>query len=353
MTLAATKQATGEGREAGLPRPLSLTAIILTYNEEIHIERCIRNAQQVAERVIAVDSFSTDRTVEIARGLGAEVVQRKFKNYADQFQWALDAIPHTSEWLLRLDADEYLEPALLDELRERLPLLPRETTGVNLKRKFIFRKQWIRRGGYYPTVLLRIFRRGAGRIEQRWMDEHMLLTHGTSVTFRNDFADHNLNDITWWVDKHNRYAVRQMVDFLNLEYAMFSADLKREKSLNSHAKFKRFLRNQVFGRSPLYLRSVLYFVQRYIFRLGFLDGRQGFVFHVMHGLWYFLLIDAKIEDGRAIIARDGVEGFKHWCPQAPRHRCECSLMHHHHQRRGRSLARASKPSPRSRSCRPT
>ncbi len=299
-------------QEAHEPRQLSLTVIVLTYNEEIHIERCIRNAQQVAERVIAVDSFSSDRTVEIARGLGAEVVQRPFKNQADQFQWALDTIPIGSDWVLRLDADEYLEPALIAEMKQRLPVLPQTTTGVNLKRKFFFRERWIRWGGYYPTVLLRLFRRGAARIEQRWMDEHLVLTHGSAETFANDFADHNLNDITWWVDKHNGYAVRQMVDFLNLEYGIFPADLKPARSQNSHAKLKRYLRNRVFGRAPLYLRSVLYFVQRYIFRLGFLDGRQGFVFHVMHGLWYFLLIDAEIEDGRAILARDGVEGFKAW-----------------------------------------
>lgn len=301
----AIQAADGAGR-------LSLTMIVLTYNEEIHIERCLRNVLPIAEHIVVVDSFSTDRTVEIARGLGAEIVQRKFKNQADQFQWALDTIPLTNDWVLRLDADEYLEPGLIEELKERLPTLPIETTGVNFKRKFIFREKWIRWGGYYPTVLLRLFRRGAGRIEQRWMDEHMVLSRGSAVTFRGDFVDHNLNDITWWVEKHNGYAVRQMVDFLNLEHGIFAADYNSRAAASSHAKWKRFLRNDVFGRFPLYVRSLLYFLQRYFLRLGFLDGRQGFVFHIMHGLWYFLLIDAKIEDGRSVIAREGVEGFKAW-----------------------------------------
>jgi len=294
------------------PEQLSLTVIILTYNEEIHIERCIRNVLPLVERVVVVDSFSTDHTIEIARGLGAEVVQRKFKNQADQFQWVLDTIPLTSDWILRLDADEYLEPALIDEIRCRVPRLPFETTGVNFKRKFIFREKWMRWGGYYPTVLLRLFRRGAARIEQRWMDEHAVLTRGSAVTFKQNFADHNLNDITWWVEKHNGYAVRQMVDFLNLEHRIFAADYTSSSAASSHAMWKRFLRNNVFGRLPLYVRSLLYFLQRYFLRLGFLDGRQGFVFHVMHGLWYFVLIDAKIEDGRAVIAREGIEGFKAW-----------------------------------------
>lgn len=304
---------------------LSLTVIILTYNEQIHIERCIRNVLLFAERVIVVDSFSTDRTVEIARELGAEVFQRKFKNYADQLQWALDSIPLTSDWILRLDADEYMEPVLIDEIKERLPRLPVEMTGVNLKRKFIFRGKWIRWGGYYPTVLLRLFRRDAAKIEQRWMDEHMILLHGGSVTFSGDFVDHNLNDITWWVEKHNGYAVRQMVDFINLEHCVFAADHSPGGMENRHAKWKRLLRNRVFGSFPLYVRSLLYFLQRYFLRLGFLDGRQGFIFHVMHGLWYFMLIDAKIEEARAIIARDGIEGFKDWLYKRHRVRLQADL----------------------------
>ncbi len=302
----------GDARGRGQQPPLSLTAIILTRNEEIHIGRCVRNAKQVAARIIVVDSYSTDCTVEIARKSGAEVVQHAFENQAAQFQWALDTLPVATDWVLRLDADEYLEPALINEIRQRLPFLPLTTAGITLRRKFMFRGRWIRWGGYYPAVLLRLFRPGAARVEQRWMDEHIVLIEGRAEPFANDFVDDNLNDITWWIEKHNRYAVRQMIDFLNLEHKLFPADLDATRSHNAHAWLKRQLRNRVFGRAPLYLRSALYFFQRYILRLGFLDGRQGFVFHVMHGLWYFLLIDAKIEDGRAIIARDGVDAFKAW-----------------------------------------
>lgn len=308
--LGRTADAGGGAGNAGASRKLSITVIILTFNEEMHIARCIENVLSFAERVVVVDSFSTDRTIDLARGLGAEIHQRAFKNQADQFQWALDSIRLSSDWVMRLDADEYLEAALIAELRRRLETLPSEVSGINLKRKVIFRDRWIRWGGYYPTYLLRIWRNGAGRMEQRWMDEHLVLDHGATVTFYNDFVDHNLNDITWWTDKHNRFSTRQMVDFINLEYGLFPIDRRMERGATRQARVKRFLRNAVFARAPLYVRGLLYFVLRYIVRLGFLDGRQGLVFHFLQGCWNWMLVDAKIDEARTFIRAHGVEAFK-------------------------------------------
>lgn len=290
--------------------PLSLTAIILTFNEELHIERAIDSVAALAERVVVVDSFSTDRTVEIARGLGAEVVQRPFINQGEQFQWALDTLETSSDWILRLDADEYLEPDLADEIEARLPSLPAKITGVEMPRKVLFQGQWIRHGGYYPLHFLRMWRTGAGHIEQRWMDEHAVLLRGTSVRFRGNFVDENLKDITWWTDKHNRFTTRQMVDFINLEHPLFPRDQTMVNDCNGQARWKRFLRNAVYGRAPLYLRAVLYFFQRYILKLGFLDGWKGFVFHVLQGFWNMMLIDVKIGEARTFITDHGVEAFK-------------------------------------------
>lgn len=288
----------------------SVTAIILTFNEEVHIERCVASARRLAERVMVIDSFSTDRTIEIAKALGAETLQRPFKHQADQFQWALDACDIRTDWVMRLDADEYLEHALVEEVKARLPGLGPDVTGVNFKRKFVFMGRWIKWGGYYPTVLTRMWRAGVGSIEQRWMDEHVVLSRGSSVLLgAGDIVDENLHGVGAWVDKHNRYATRQMVDFLNREYGLFPIDRRVEMGSNAQARWKRFLRNYAFGKSPLYLRSVAYFVFRYFLRLGFLDGRQGFVFHALHGFWYFLLIDAKSDEGRAFVCEHGREAF--------------------------------------------
>lgn len=290
---------------------LSITAIILTFNEEIHIERCLTRIAPLVERIIVVDSFSNDQTVAIARGFGIEVVQRAFTNQADQFQWAQSNCSVATDWVLRLDADEYLELGLIVAIRALLHGLPDDVTGLDLRLKVVFRERWIRFGGYYSTLLTRLWRTGAGYYEQRWMDERIVLTRGRSIHVRGgDLVDHSLKDIGWWTEKHNRYATRQMVDFINRDHNLFPIDHRVERNAHAQARWKRFLRNRIFAGAPLYLRSALYFVYRYVLRLGFLDGREGFLFHSLHGFWYFLLIDAKIDEARGYIVEHGLDAFR-------------------------------------------
>ncbi|GHD14217.1 glycosyltransferase family 2 protein [Tianweitania populi] len=290
--------------------PLPITVVILTFNEALHIRRCLERIRPLVQRMVVVDSFSTDDTPALARACGAEVMQRRWLNYADQFQWALDHAGIDTEWVLRLDADEYLEPALIDEIRSRLAGLPTEVTGVSFRRKVIFRGRWIRFGGFYPTILLRLWRHGAGRIESRWMDEHVVLQRGRSVTFGHDFVDENINDISWWTDKHNSYATRQMIDFVAQEQPLFARDQALESGQSGQARLKRLLKVHLFARMPLYLRGTLYFLFRYFILLGFLDGRQGFLFHFLQGWWNWMLVDAKIDEARRYIADHGLDAFK-------------------------------------------
>ena len=308
MTTSCTK--TVGAAAAGKARS-SITVIILTFNEEIHIERCIASIAPIAERIIIVDSFSTDRTIEIARRMGAEIYGRAFKHQAEQFQWALDNCNLGTQWILQLDADEYLEAPLVEEILARLPALPETITGVDFKRKFYFMGSWIRWGGYYPIILTRLWRTGLASIEQRWMDEHVVLHQGNSILFgEGDIVDKNLHGISAWVAKHNRYATRQMVDYINLEHKLFN--IRADLGLRRHTQVrrKRFLRNKVFGRSPLYIRSFMYYLYRMFFRLGFLDGFRGLVYHTLHGLCYFLLIDAKIDEARQFIDEHGLDAFR-------------------------------------------
>lgn len=289
------------------PSTPSITAIILTYNEELHIARCIERVQPLAQRVVIVDSYSSDRTVEIARGLGAEVVQHEFVNQATQMQWALDSLKIDSDWTIRLDADEYLEPALIEELAGRLDALAPDVTGVVLRRKLVFRGRWIRWGSYYPVYLLRVWRSGLARVEQRWMDEHMALLHGHTVTFTDgDFVDENLQTIGSWTEKHNRYASRHMVDFVGRSVGLVPSE---PWPTERRARSKRWLRERFYGGAPLYLRSVAYYIYRYIFRLGFLDGRPGFVWHFLHGFWFYVLIDAKIDEARTFLKDNDAAAF--------------------------------------------
>ena len=289
---------------------LSITAIILAGNEELHIERCLTRIAPLVERMVVIDSFSTDRTAELAKAHGAEVLQHSWKNYSDQFQWGLDNARPTTDWILRLDSDEYIEEGAQQDLRARLAALPADVTGLQLKLKVIFQEQWIRHGRYYSTILLRLWRNGAGQMEQRWMDEHIVLSYGrTELICGGDLVDHNLNDIGWWTSKHNSYATRHMVDHIGREYGLFAEDARIQET-DAAARRKRILKNSVYGRAPIYLRAVLFYLYRYVFRLGFLDGKVGFVFHFLHGFWMMMLIDAKIDEARKFIRAHGIDAFK-------------------------------------------
>ncbi len=182
----------------------SIAVVILTFNESIHLPRALQYLRAFAREIFVIDSYSTDDTVALAKAAGAKVLEHPFQNYARQFEWALENAPITSDWVMRLDADEIIEADLAAEIIAKLPALPPDITGVNLNRKTIFQDKFIRWGGRYPLTLLRIWRCGKARIEDRWMDEHMYLTDGRAVTFVGGFADHNLYDLTFFYSKAQR-----------------------------------------------------------------------------------------------------------------------------------------------------
>lgn len=276
---------------------MSLTTIILTHNEEQHIERAIGSVRHIAREIFVIDSFSADRTAEIARASGATVLQNPFVTQSQQFQWALENAPITSDWVMRLDADEVIEPDLAARIASELPKLPKDVAGVNLKRKHIFMGRFIRHGGRYPLVLLRIWRRGQGRIEQRWMDEHIVVSGGRTVTFEGGFADHSLFDLTFFTDKHNKYATREAIDVLNKRYGLFAADEGVAAGGGSlQASWKRGVKERVYNRLPFWLGPLGYFLWRYFPQLGFLDGREGLIYHFLQGFWYRFLVGAKVEE---------------------------------------------------------
>lgn len=282
-------------RAAGTAEPLSLTVVILTYNEARHLERAIASVRAFAADVLVVDSFSTDGTVEIARAAGARVLQNRFINYSRQFQWALDEGEIRSDWIMRLDADEVIEADLGREIRAELPRLAPGIVGVNFLRKHVFMGRWIRHGGRYPLVLLRLWRTGHGRIEQRWMDEHIVVWGGETTTMRGGFADICLHDLTFFVDKHNKYATREAIDILNNRYDLFGSDEAFSSAATSRqAGAKRWIKERIYNRLPFWMGPLGYFLYRYIFQLGMLDGRAGLIYHFLQGGWYRFLVNAKV-----------------------------------------------------------
>lgn len=275
----------------------TVAVIILTYNEERHIARALDSISSFATQVFVVDSYSTDATVAIAEQYGAKVFLRPFRNYADQFQWAIENLPISSEWTMRLDADEVIDPDLIDEVKVKLPLVTADHLigGINLKRRHIFMGRWIRHGGRYPLVLTRFWRSGHGRIEDRWMDEHIIIDSGKTTIFDNFFSDVNLQDLTFFTEKHNKYATREAIDALNQKYSLFKSEFTvTAESASFQASYKRFLKEKIFNKLPFWLGPLNYFLYRYFIQLGFLDGLPGLIYHFLQGFWYRFLVGAKV-----------------------------------------------------------
>lgn len=275
---------------------LDITAIILTYNEEIHIRRCLDIIASYVKQVFVIDCFSTDKTVEIAKEYpNVIVLQHKWPStkYAGQFNWALENAPISTEWVMRLDADEYPLPELVHEMQEKVPKLDSPINGIVLKRRHIFLGKWMKRG-IYPVKLLRIFRYKKAFCEQRLMDEHIQLVEGECVEFDNDFCDENLHDISWFCHKHVDYAIREAVDLLDIELNLTgAASTDNNKMISKQAEAKR-RKKHAYAKKPLFWRSFAYFVYRYIFRGAWKDGKEGFLFSFIQGWWYRTLVDAKV-----------------------------------------------------------
>jgi glycosyltransferase involved in cell wall biosynthesis len=272
-----------------------LTVLILTLNEDIHIRRCIESVRGIASKVVIVDSYSIDRTGVIAQELGADFYLNPFVNYAKQFNWGLDYSNIQTKWVMRLDADEYLTPELIARLPSILNNAVDDVGGFTLNLRRIFLGKWLRFGALYPIRLLRIWRVGFGRCEERWMDEHVIV-QGRTQHIDADFVDHNLNSLTWWTDKHNKYASREAVDLLNMEFHFMSYESVAELGVGKQAGVKRWIKEMIYTRLPGGFRAFVYFFYRYVIRLGFLDGKAGTTFHFLQGFWYRYLVDAKVAE---------------------------------------------------------
>ncbi|WP_455668829.1 glycosyltransferase family 2 protein [Phocaeicola sp.] len=272
----------------------SIAAIILTYNEEKHIFRCINSLKNICEEIFVIDSFSNDQTIEIAKELGAEVYQHPFINQAQQFNWAIENCPIRSEWIWRVDADEYIEKPLAQKAQKVLEEIPNDVNGIYVNKKIVFQGRPLLHGGWYPAQQIKIIRKGFGASENKWMDEHLIIFSGKTISIDGDQTDENLNDLTWWTDKHNYYAIREAINMLMMEYNMEEQDKEvQPKLFGTGAERKRWLKTR-YIKAPLFLRPFINFNIRYILKGGFLDGKEGFIWHFLQGFWYRFLVDAKI-----------------------------------------------------------
>ena len=266
-----------------------LTAIVLTMNEEANIEACLQSLAGFCSRVVVVDSGSTDNTVPLARESGAEVLTNPFRYYAAQFNWGIDNADIRTKWTLRVDADERMTPEVCAHC-ERIMSAHEDddVCGITMESDFYFLGRLIRHGGSKKRKVM-VFKTGVGRIEDRKRDAHTVLSRGRSVAIRERFIHKDFKDLYSYIRRYNWYATRELQDYL-----AFRAG--RSEMVNTDPALQRTRRKKfgIYYKAPIFLRAWLWFVYQYVFRLGFLDGREGYLYCFFENYWYRFLVDARI-----------------------------------------------------------
>jgi glycosyltransferase involved in cell wall biosynthesis len=268
-------------------RSAGLAVVILTYNEELNVAHALASVAGWADEIFVLDSFSTDRTLEIAAEFPCNIQQHAFADFGSQRNFALRELPIRSEWVFFLDADEWMPDALKQEIAAIVARSPAQN-GFFVKWRMMWMGRWIHRG-YYPSWILRLMRREKARFESRTVNEHVIV-EGEAGYLANDFIHEDRKEVHDWIAKHNGYATREALELLRI---------KRDAAAIEHGFWsgqrsrKRWIRNRVWNRLPPLVRPFLYFFYRYVLAGGFLDGRAGLVYHFLQALWFPFLIDVK------------------------------------------------------------
>jgi glycosyltransferase involved in cell wall biosynthesis len=266
-----------------------VTAIVLTLNEEANLAACLDSVADFCKRVVVVDSGSTDRTVEIARAHGADVYEHPFTYYAAQYNWGVDHADIATKWTLRLDADERFTPAVCERC-EKLLLEHAEddVNGIVMESDFFFLGRQMKHGGSKKRKIM-LFKRGKGASRTVSATRIPYCSKGGTAAISERYLHYDFKDLTSYISRYNWYAIRELQDYLAYEQGA-SFDVNTDEQLRRHRK-KKFT---LYYRAPMFLRAWLWFVYNYYFRLGFLDGREGYIYHYFESYWYRFLVDAKI-----------------------------------------------------------
>ncbi|WP_372798416.1 glycosyltransferase family 2 protein [Pontiella sp.] len=266
-----------------------VSILILTKDEEVNIERCIRSVDW-CDDVVVFDSYSTDRTVELARSLGARVESRVFDHYAAQRNAAL-ALEYKYEWILMVDADECVSPELKEEMFQCLEHAPEDLVMLRMRRKDYFFGRWIRHSSGYPTWFGRLVRKGRVRVEREINEEYIAdgeIRELEAHLIHYPFA----KGIAYWFERHNRYSSMEAVALVGEVQEEFSMGMLFSRD----AVLRRKALKQLAYRMPG--RPLLVFVYLYFFRMGFLDGAAGLRYTLMRSMYEFM-IDLKVKEIRA------------------------------------------------------
>ena len=269
-------------------RKLPVSAIVPTRDEERNIAACLQSLDWLDE-VIVFDSHSTDQTVEIARAMGAMIVQRNFDNFSAHKNWALDNIELGHDWVFFVDADERVTPELADEIRATI-MRPDALDGYHVAREYWF---WNRRmRSMYPDYNLRLIRRGKGRYEDRIVHEHMVV-EGSAGYLKHHLVHRDDKGLERWLDRHNHYSSMEAVEVWRMRNASEGEHSITARSTATGPKRQRALKRFAYRHLPF--RPLWRFLWLYVVKGGVLDGRKGFRYCILK-MFYEYQISLKLEE---------------------------------------------------------
>lgn len=268
---------------------IDATAIIMTKNEEKNIVDCLKSMKGLAKRCVVIDCGSTDDTVRLAKENGADVYHHEFEYYAKQFNWGIDNCEIDTEWIIRLDADERFPK----ELNEEIEYLIEENqskpmNGITIEADFFFLGRCMKHGLRNKRKMM-LFKKTCGRIEDRRRDAHSVISEGYSLSTKKRFLHYDFKNLDNYIKRYNWYATREMMDYIDYTNGV-SANIRTDKTIVAQRKKKYGL----YYKMPKFIRAWAWFIYNYIFRAGFMDGKEGLVFCFLECYWYRLLVDAKI-----------------------------------------------------------
>lgn len=271
--------------------------IILTFNEEVHLPRLLKSIAGLNAPIYILDSGSTDQTLAIAEQHNAIVKTNAFENHPKQWDFALKNFEITTPWIIGLDADQVVTPELFSQLEAFNSNDYKDIEGIYFNRKNFFKGKWIKYGGFYPKYLLKMFRTGIGYSDLNENMDHRFIVPGPTLVWKKGhILEENLkeNKISFWIAKHNRYSdliAQEEIERLNNQRAQTLQPNFWGSPDERNAWLKR-----LWWKLPLGLRPFFYFSYRLIFRLGFLDGATGILFHFLQAFWFRLIVDVKIKE---------------------------------------------------------
>jgi glycosyltransferase involved in cell wall biosynthesis len=265
---------------------LDVSIMIPTLNESVHLKRLLPLLKALKIPFFVLDSYSSDDTTSLAKRYGGKVIQGRWKTFSEKLNFGLKKNPYQSQWIIRIDADEYFDQNFIKFLESgAIKKIADDVDGIYINRKLYFMGQWMKHGGFYPGRIIRIMRPDRCVFEHKILDEHVEIKKFEVLDI--DIIDNPLYDLTHFIQKYIRYAEVYRYGYFSKKFS------SRVIPRKGQSRFKSFLQN-TFLKSPPFLRCFMYWVYRYFIKFGFLDGMRGLIFITYHAFFYRFLIDSLI-----------------------------------------------------------